>query len=108
MTRATQDVGTSADPLLTTALAAAVPLHLMQMRTWSAERRATARAEDTQTISSHGDDLQFGGKHCAAAFNALARGLAQLADAPTGVTFAGLHWCTSAHDECPNRRPRTD
>jgi hypothetical protein len=104
MTHTTTVVGAADHSLLPTALAFAVPLHIMQIRTWSDGRRSAARAEDAQTIASHGDDLQFGGKHCAATFNALARGLAQLADAPGGVTFAGLHWCTSPHEECPNRR----
>lgn len=45
------------------------------------------------TIGSHGDDLQFGGKHCAPTFAALARGLAALSFAPGGVTFLGAHWC---------------
>lgn len=36
-------------------------------------------------------------------FNYLARGLACLAHAPGGVTFAGLHFCTD-HDVCTGKR----
>lgn len=37
------------------------------------------------------------------AHNALVRGLAAMALAtPGGVTFAGLHWCTADHEDCPN------
>ena len=52
---------------------------------------ATRSAE---IIGTHGDDLQYGGKHCAQTFNALARGLAVAAlTADGGVDFDGLHWC---------------
>lgn len=39
----------------------------------------------------------------AAAFNALARGLAALAWQPGGVTFMGAHWCALGCDACPER-----
>jgi hypothetical protein len=57
------------------------------------QRLATDGADE---IASHGDDLQFGGKHCAPTFAALARGLAVLAHQPGGVSFAGLHWCVGS------------
>lgn len=40
-------------------------------------------------------------------FNALARGLALLAHCPGGVSFAGPHWCTESHPQCPNIRTAT-
>ncbi|MFA9271210.1 MAG: hypothetical protein ACEQSX_10710, partial [Baekduiaceae bacterium] len=40
-----------------------------------ADLTALAHAS-AETIAAHGDDLQFGGKHCRKAFAALARGLA--------------------------------
>jgi len=88
--------------VLTTSLQAAVPLWILEMRPWTpAARLATAR-EDGQHIAEHGDDLMFKSKtkgRTAEAFNHLARGLAALAYAPGGVTFAGEHWCVN-HAEC--------
>lgn len=82
--------------VLTETLRLAVPLVMTEFRctgrstAWligEAKRMATV-------LATHGDDLQFGGKHCSPAFNALARGLACLAlVADGGATFTGLHWC---------------
>lgn len=74
----------------------AVPFHIAEVRhretRWlvgEAKRMATV-------VASHGDDLQYGGKHCAEAFNAFARSLACAAlVADGGVSFAGLHWCAA-------------
>jgi hypothetical protein len=88
------------DVLMTT-LELAVPLHLFEQAGWDDARRLAAAAEAADTVASHGDDLQFRGKYCAQAFNALARGLAVLAAAPGGVTFRGRHWCTRPHSGCP-------
>lgn len=55
-------------------------------------------------VAAHGDDLEFGGKHCKSTFAALARGLAALSFAPGGVVFGGSHWC--AHH--PDASPRTE
>jgi hypothetical protein len=71
-----------------------VPFHIAEVRdrpvAWlvgEAKRAATI-------LATHGDDMQFGGKHSGEAFNALARGLACAAlVADGGVTYAGLHWC---------------
>lgn len=49
-------------------------------------------------IASKGDDLMYGGRYCAKAFNALAYSLAHMAHADGGVAFAGLHWCRSGHN----------
>jgi hypothetical protein len=38
-------------------------------------------------------------------YDQLARGLAADAHRPGGVTFAGRHWCTQPHPDCPNRTP---
>jgi methylase of polypeptide subunit release factors len=37
--------------------------------------------------------------------NAIATGLYQLAGCPGGVDFAGQHWCTRPHGNCPGTRP---
>ena len=85
----------------------AVPLHIDELRHRDDRQRITIAGRCADVIAAHGDDLQYGGKHCAAAFNALARGLAAAAYQPGGVTFAGaLHWCTAAHEGCPDRDVR--
>jgi hypothetical protein len=81
--------------LLTISLQAAVPLRILEMRDWTPERRIEAACECADVVASHGDDLQYGGKHAADAFNKLALGLACLSYAPGGVTFMGEHWETT-------------
>jgi hypothetical protein len=77
------------------ALRLAVPLHMLELRQLTARERAEIARACAATVASHGDDLQFGGRHARDAFNALARGLAAAAlTAWGGVTFAGVHWCT--------------
>lgn len=68
-------------------------------------RRAAAAAASSQ-VAAHGDDLQYGGRHCAATFAHLAKGLAALAYQPGGVTFAGAHWCVHPHPGCPHLATR--
>ena len=78
--------------LLRICLQAAVPLRIAEIASWPAQRRIeTARAQAT-VIASHGDDLLYGGKHCADTFNAMALGLACMAYAPGGVTFLDDHY----------------
>lgn len=82
---------TALDEHLITALQTAVPLHIEQLRHLDPDQLARQQAV---TVATHGDDLQFGGRHCKDAFNALARGLAAAAlTAWGGVTVAGAHWC---------------
>ncbi|MFJ4637546.1 hypothetical protein ACIP69_18220 [Streptomyces hygroscopicus] len=72
----------------------AVPMHMAELRLLEPSRRAEIASRCATVIGSHGDALQFGGKHCAEAFNALARGLAAAAlTAPGGVDALGGHWC---------------
>jgi len=89
---------------LALALAAAVPLEIARLRALPDEERAREiKARTGQAVAmllgEHGDDLLFGGKHCAEAFAALATGLACLAFTPGGVRFAGLHFCAD-HTQC--------
>lgn len=86
----------------------AVPLQMWELRHCDDQQRVAMAAAAADVVASHGDDLQFGGRHCAEAFNALARGLAIGAHQPGGITFRGLHWCTSAHEGCPTIRPDLD
>lgn len=88
--------------LLATSLQLAVPLTIWQMRTMEPAQIREVAAGCADVIAAHGDDLLYGGRDCAPAFNALARGLAALAHQPGGVTFADLHWCVTAHEGCPN------
>jgi len=89
---------------LALALAAAVPLEIARLRSLPEEERAREiKAHTGQAVAvllaEHGDDLLFGGRHCADAFAALATGLACLAFTPGGVRFAGLHFCAD-HTQC--------
>lgn len=72
----------------------AVPLHMTELQHLPVEHLLAMAACDAETVGTHGDDLQYGGRHCREAFNALARGLAVLALTTWGgVTWQGLHWC---------------
>lgn len=82
----------STTDLLRVSLQAAVPLWIADVRDWEPERRVEAARGCADVIAAHGDDLQFGGRHTADAFNSLARGLACCAYQPGGVTFLGDHW----------------
>jgi hypothetical protein len=89
---------------LAIALALAVPLELALLRDIDDELRAqtiathTGRAVAT-LLGEYGDQLQYGGPRCSEAFAGVARGLACLAWAPGGVTFAGMHFC-ARHELC--------
>jgi hypothetical protein len=78
--------------VLTISLQVAVPLRIAEVASWSWDRRQREAGEVANVVASHGDDLLYGGKHCADAFNKLALGLACLAYAPGGVTFMGEHF----------------
>jgi hypothetical protein len=87
--------------LMKTVLQVAVPMWLDRLAVMTDEERgmvATKWAHDAaDVVASQGDVLQFGGKpgEAAAAFNALARGLAALSTAPGGVRFLGTIWCAT-------------
>jgi hypothetical protein len=80
---------------LGTALAAAVPLWIAQLRHcfWAEIQERSRRC--SQVVAEQGDVILYRSKKAggsAAAFNALAEGLACLAFAPGGVTAFGNHW----------------
>lgn len=58
--------------------------------------RAAAKAIPSMSIYHCGDDLLYGGKHCAKTFASLAVAIAHMAQELGGVTFAGLHWCAGS------------
>jgi hypothetical protein len=81
--------------LLRTALQAAVPLHIEELRglPWTEIRRLAG--ECAQVIAEKGDRILYRSKkkgETAVAFNALARGIAALAFCPGGVTTLGMHF----------------
>lgn len=81
-------------PILEAALAVAVPAWIWKIAAdrWTHERRAERAKVCAQVIAEKGDVLQFGGKGCKDAFNALAEGLACAAFSPGGVRFGGSRW----------------
>ena len=94
------------DGLLAMALAAAVPLHIHELRlTTDPPTRLKIAREAGEHIAHHGDAIMYRSKPgaTAEAFNHLARGLACAAFQPGGVTFAGQHWCVD-HGECEAAR----
>jgi hypothetical protein len=77
----------------------AVPLQIMEVQGQSEAWRMGEARRCADVVATHGDDLQFGGKYCAPAFNSLARGLALGAMVPGGVTFMGRHWEVNTETE---------
>lgn len=82
-------------PVLLLTLQVAVPLWIHRWKMRPASDRIARAGECAQIIGEKGDVLQFGGKGCAEAFNALAESLAILSFSPGGVKFHGLHWETT-------------
>ena len=81
--------------LLRIALEAAVPLWIHRHEDTPVEARIARARECADIVAEHGDDIQFRGAkkgETAAAFNALAEGLALAAYQPGGVDFADDHW----------------
>jgi hypothetical protein len=110
-TRTASTLPTDPDALLDT-LDGLVPLHLMRFRTQPLE---LARAYEesgnlADTISESGDRLTNASTFRSATdrvlrgdvLNAMATALALGALNEGGVTWAGRHWCTEAHADCPN------
>lgn len=95
-------------PGLVIALEAAVPLEIHRMRRLPPSLRALRAEGAVDSIASKGDMLMFRGSpgETAEVFGHLMRGLAFLACAPGGVTFAGVHWCAFSHPYCPRPGPR--
>ncbi|WP_280454199.1 hypothetical protein [Nocardia brasiliensis] len=82
-------------------LSFSVPLAISEMQSRSEAAIEHARDSAVELISSHGDDLQYGGKHQGAALAALAKAFAICASAPGGITALGIHACLAPHDQCP-------
>jgi hypothetical protein len=82
------------DTLLKLALSAAVPLWIEELKNKPWDELQAMAADAADVVASKGDMLMFRGKkgESAAAFNALAKGIAILAFCPGGVTTFGLHF----------------
>lgn len=81
-------------PRLKIAMSAAVPLRAETLSHFTLEEifDHEVNGKLSQILAEKGDVLQFGGKGCAEAFNALAEGIARLAYVPGGVCFCGLRF----------------
>lgn len=82
-------------PLLLSSLQCAVPLWIMHIKDVPFDDKQRRAEECSQIVAEKGDVILFkGGKRgeTAAAFNALAEGIAILSFAPGGVRAFGEHW----------------
>jgi hypothetical protein len=86
-----------------------VPLAALEVARWSPVRQEAEAARAGDLIASSADDLGAVGDHRekrnsrqGAVLAALARGIALGSLRPGGVTFAGRHWCTAPHEDCPS------
>ncbi|MFE4516707.1 hypothetical protein ACFRMQ_21225 [Kitasatospora sp. NPDC056783] len=87
--------------LLRTFLLGLVPLAIAEQQGASDGDIEAIRSRCLELIASHGDALQFGGRHRAESRTALAEAMALLARQPGGVTRFGIHACTHEHEYCP-------
>ncbi len=83
-----------------------VPMWIREVAGWPPEDRQAAAAAAAELISCGADQLKETnprkrGLPRGTVTSAIARGLAVLAHLPGGVTWAGGHWCTAAHEGCP-------
>lgn len=87
----------------------AVPMHMVELHGLPDDMLAQIASNAATVIGTHGDDLQYGGKHCVPTFNALARGLAAAAlVAQGGVDYEGLHWCADPYCRAKSRFDHAD
>ncbi len=81
--------------MLRSTLGVAIPLWVFELKKLPWPEIEKIAHESSQIIAEKGDVLQFRSKkkgETAAAFNALAKGLAALSFCPGGVTFLGDHY----------------
>ena len=92
------------NPLLQSALLAAVPLWVWEMMEWPEEQVRRTALNSMNMIAEHGDALICREKgRSAEAFNALAKGIASLSFCPGGVTTFGMHFDFSGQRELAMR-----
>lgn len=93
-------------PLLMTMLDGLIPLHLMRLSDLSEGDRRRLAERYADDLAAGADRLTAPGNfddraERSEALTALAGGLAIGAMQPGGVTWAGRHWCTKPHPDCP-------
>lgn len=93
-------------PLLVTILDGLIPIHLARITSLSHDDRQHLATRYADDIAAGADRLTAPGNfndrtERAQALTALAGGLAIGATMPGGITWAGHHWCTQPHDNCP-------
>ncbi|MEV4505461.1 hypothetical protein [Streptomyces klenkii] len=81
-----------------------VPLVIAELRNAGIGEVVRLRVEAVHELGSHGDDLQYGGRHQESSRRALATAIGILAHADGGVTAFGVHACTGPHEGCPGAR----
>ncbi len=88
----------------------AVPLWVLEMRDASPADLVRAGLRCAWAVGERADSMMFRSageptasqrNSAALAFEGLARGLASIALLEGRADFAGLHWCTAAHPDCP-------
>jgi hypothetical protein len=84
--------------ILGLSLDVAVTIEIDRMRRLALDEVLDIARASSDVVAAHGDDLQFGGKHCRETFVALARGLAAASFVPGGIRFLGRRW-ESQHPE---------
>jgi len=92
--------------LLASMLQLAVPLWIEQLKSAGWDHILQRARQCSQVVAEKGDVILFRGKkkgESAAAFNALAEGIACLAFAPGGVKCFGGHWEACQKEDGPKR-----
>ncbi len=69
----------------------AVPIQILKIQSGEVPL-VTNRPDINKIIGQHGDDLLYGGKHCAEAAAAVIEAVALCAFAPGGITIFGRHF----------------
>lgn len=93
-------------PMLKTVLDGLIPLHLMRLAVLSEGDRKRLAEQHADALAAGADRLTAPGnftdrRERAQALTALAGGIAIGATQPGGITWAGHHWCTTPHPDCP-------
>lgn len=99
-------------PLLADILHGLVPVHIARLTAASGHDRHVLAERYADGIATGADRLTAPGNFAdrrerSEALTALAGGLALGAMQTGGVTFAGHHWCTTRHPDCPTTLTET-
>lgn len=97
---------TNVPPLLHTVLDGLIALSLAEVAALSRDDRQRLACQSADELAAGADRLTAPGnfddrRERSRALTALARGIAIGAHQPGDVTWAGRHWCTAPHLDCP-------